>query len=64
MRRRSVSSTCLHKPRQHLHVALAALDFLVENHAVETLAAFGQFLRQIEMRLRDETKAVDVAAGP
>ena len=49
----------LAKARQHLHVALAALDFLVENHAVETLAAFGQFLREIEVRLGDETKAVD-----
>ena len=39
-------ATCLHKPRQHLHVALAALDFLVEDHAVETLAAFGQLLRR------------------
>ena len=56
-------SHLLAKPRQHLHVALAALDFLVENHAVETFAAFGQLLRQIEMRVRDETKAIDMTSA-
>ena len=57
----SASLSFLHlfaKPRQHFHVALAALDFLVENHAIESFAAFGQFFRQIEMRARDKTEAM------
>ncbi len=49
------------KPREHLHVALAALDFLVENHTIETLAAFDQFRRQFKMRRRDESEAIDVS---
>ena len=52
-------STCLQRLRQHLHVALAALDLLVEDHAVEALPAFGELLREIEVRPGDETEAVD-----
>ncbi len=48
------------EPRQLLHVALAALDFLVEDDAVETLAALGKLGREIEVRLRHEAETVDV----
>ena len=48
------------EPRELLHVALPALDFLVENHPIEPFAAFDQFLREIEVRLRDKTEAIDV----
>jgi hypothetical protein len=49
----------LAQARQHLHVALAALDLLVENHAIEALAAVGQLVGQIQVRLGDEAEAVD-----
>ena len=60
---RQLRAHLLHLPaeaRQLFQVALATLDFLIEDHAVETFAAFGEFACQIEMRLRDETEAMDV----
>ncbi len=43
---------------QHFQIPLPALDFLVENDAVETFAAFNQLVRQIEMCARDESEPV------
>ena len=50
----------LAKTRQQFHVALSTLNFLVENYAVESFVSYGQFLRQIEMRLGRKPKTVDV----
>ena len=46
--------------REQLHVALPALDFLVEDHAIEAFAAFDQLRRQLEVSVRDESKAMNM----
>src|SRR5262245_13031506 len=37
---------------QMLHVSLATLDFLIEDHAIEPLPAFNKFLSEIQMPAR------------
>src|SRR5437588_1787819 len=51
----------LAQARQHLHVALAALDFVVEDHAIEPLAAVGYSLGEIAVRLGNTAKPSDEA---
>src|ERR1700737_1363833 len=46
--------------RQNFYVTLTTLDFLVQNDAVESLPAFGEFLGKIEMGARSEAETVDV----
>src|ERR1700730_6739415 len=48
------------QPRQQLHITFAALDFFIEYHSVETLAALGQLPGQIEVRLGDKAKAINM----
>ena len=47
--------------RQCLQISLTAFDLLVEDHAVETFAAFHEFLREVEVGAGDETEAVEMA---
>ena len=56
-----VCSSCSASFGQGLEIAFAALDLLVEDDAVETLAAFDELLGEVEVRSGDETEAVEVA---
>ena len=42
------------------HISLATLDFLVEDHSIETFSALDQFTGQIQVGLRDNAKTIDV----
>ena len=46
--------------REVLHVSFAALDFLIENHAIEAFAALEELPGKFQMRARDKAKATDV----
>ena len=46
--------------RQVLHVSFAALDFLVENHAVEPFASLEQLQGKIQIGARDEAESTNV----
>ena len=48
------------EPREIFHIPLPALDFLVENHPIESFPALDQLLSEIQVGLRDKTEAIDV----
>ena len=43
---------------------LAALDFLIEDHAVESFPAFDKFLRKFQMGAGDKSEAIDDVFAP
>src|SRR5690606_37856928 len=45
---------------QDLHVALAALDLLVEDHAVEALLALEELVGEFEVAVGDEAEEVEL----
>src|SRR5262245_66324498 len=51
----------LTQPWQVFHVSLAALDLLVEYHAIETLAPFDEFLSEIQMSAGNKTEATKMS---
>src|SRR3954452_6271937 len=48
----------LAKTWQHFHVALTALDLLIENYPIETLTALGKFFGQLEVSAGDKAEPV------
>src|SRR6516165_11606424 len=50
----------LAQARKNFHVTFAALDFLIENDAVESFAALREFLGKIEMRAGGESEAINM----
>src|SRR5262245_30836632 len=51
----------LTQPWQVFHVSLAALDLFIEYHAIESLAAFDEFLSEIQMSAGNKTEATKMS---